>query len=318
MDEQKIPLADIHEPPPAPVEGSVFTHSASIAKLALALAQAQLQYGDLKASQVADAEKYSYRYADLAAVLAAVRPALAGQAIAVMQGVSMQRSASGSGLVVLVETRLVHQSGEWIATTLKLPSGEVAPQKVGSLVTYLRRYGLLALSGVASEDDDAAEAMPRSHKAQSRPEPREQPQTARPAQPLPPTELPPARPKRTTKPKPEPAAVETAMAGTVDRSSIRPVPPKQPVGAPGMGISAAERGLLFKVAREQQVSEVQVKQLLFALFGYTSTSQLRAPEYHKVINALENPADHGVIFDDEDEVIYQREHDANALPQDGL
>ena len=133
---------------PPPFEGGTLQSSATLSKIAAALAAAHLNYDALIASQVADAEKYKYRYADLAGVLAAVQPALAKKGIAIVQSMSMTRPASGSGLVVAVETRFIHASGEWIATTLKLPSTETAPQKIGSLVTYLRRYGLLALGGV--------------------------------------------------------------------------------------------------------------------------------------------------------------------------
>ena len=44
--------------------------------------EAHLNYTSLIASQTADAEKYKYRYADLAGVLAAVQPALAKSGIA--------------------------------------------------------------------------------------------------------------------------------------------------------------------------------------------------------------------------------------------
>jgi len=286
--------------------GDVFTHSPSIAKLAEALAKAQAQFTTLKASSVADAEKYKYNYADLASVLNAVRPALSAEGIAILQGVSMQRPSGSSSLIVLVETRLVHASGEWIATTLKLPSGEVAPQKVGSLTSYLRRYGLLALTACAAEDDDASSAStptPRPQRPRQEQEPRApkaEPTTARPVavpNPVPANELPPAK---VTKPRPEAKPV-------VDRHA--------PLSLPGT-ISAADRGLLFKIAKEQQVTERQVKSLIFALWGYTSTSQIRqGAEFVKVTSALEHPEDHGVTFA-EDDALYERHADANPLPVD--
>jgi hypothetical protein len=269
----------------------VFTHSASIAKLAAALAAAQLKYEPLVARQVADAEKYKYTYADLAAVLAAIQPALATQGIAIVQGVSMQRPQGSSGLIVLVETRLLHASGEWIATTLKLPSGEVAPQKVGSLITYLRRYGLVAMAGVASEDDDgkqAQDAAPPKRTA-PKPEPTREPATSKPAQ----------------KPKP--------VNATPEPERVAPHVIADPVREDGIRISAKDRGLLFKTAKEQGLTEAQVKQLLFAIFGYTSTSQIKQGlEFGKVLSAMENPSDHGVSFH-EGGTTYAPEHDQNRL-----
>lgn len=271
----------------------VFTHSASIAKLAAALAAAQLKYEPLVARQVADAEKYKYTYADLAAVLAAIQPALATQGIAIVQGVSMQRPQGSSGLIVLVETRLLHASGEWIATTLKLPSGEVAPQKVGSLITYLRRYGLVAMAGVASEDDDgkqAQDAAPPKRTA-PKPEPTREPATSKPAtaaKPKPVNATPPAE-------APSREVYEAAGGGT-------PAP-----------ITAKDRGLLFKVAKEQGLNETQVKQLIFALWGFTSTGQIQqGAQFGKLLSAMENPQDHGVTIGNGD-LTYDRAADPNAL-----
>jgi hypothetical protein len=278
---QQDRLNQMAAPPPT---SDVFTHSLSIAKLATALAAAQLKYEPLVARQVADAEKYKYTYADLAAVLASIQPALATQGIAILQGVSMQRPQGSSGLVVLVETHLLHASGEWIATTLKLPSGEVAPQKVGSLITYLRRYGLVAMAGVASEDDDGKEAQQAAPPKRTAPPapPKTQPATAKPV----------------AAPKPVPATPPAE----------EPVTPRtiaDPVREDGVRISAKDRGLLFKVAKEQGLNETQVKQLIFALWGYTSTGA--------ILSAMENPQDHGVTIGNGD-LTYDRAKDANPLP----
>lgn len=288
---------------PPPVEGGTLQSSATLSKIAAALAAAHLNYDALIASQVADAEKYKYRYADLAGVLAAVQPALAKSGIAIVQSMSMTRPASGGGIVVAVETRFIHASGEWIATTLKLPSTETAPQKIGSLVTYLRRYGLLALAACASEDDDGAEAQ--------RPEPTKRAPKAEPttARPVPTNELPPAR-EKATKAKPVSNAQQN-QSGAEPKPDTR----HQPLSTPG-SISAADRGLLFKTAKQQSLSERQVKALILALFGYTSTSQIRqGAEFVKVLSAMESPDDHGVTFA-EDDTVYDRASDLNALPAD--
>jgi hypothetical protein len=292
---QQDRLNQMAAPPPT---SDVFTHSLSIAKLATALAAAQLKYEPLVARQVADAEKYKYTYADLAAVLAAIQPALATQGIAIVQGVSMQRPQGSSGLIVLVETRLLHASGEWIATTLKLPSGEVAPQKVGSLVSYLRRYGLLAMAGVAAEDDDgkqAQDAAPPKRTA-PKPEPTREPATSKPA---------------AQKPKPVNATPEPErVAPRVIADPVRPVE--------GTPITAKDRGLLFKVAKEQGLNETQVKQLIFALWGFTSTGQIQqGAQFGKLLSAMENPQDHGVTIGNGD-LTYDRAADPNALGNDDL
>ena len=70
----------------------------------------------------------------------------------------MLQLVSADGLLVSVETLLVHESGEFVRTTLKLTARDVSAQALGSLVTYLRRYALSALVGVVGDDDDDANA----------------------------------------------------------------------------------------------------------------------------------------------------------------
>jgi len=95
---------------------------------------------------------YSYAYTDLAGVLGAVRPVLAAHGFAVVQPVA------SAGVEVVVWTELVHRSGERFpspALSMRQPDGA---QALGSLLTYLRRYSLLAALGLATEDDDGKAA----------------------------------------------------------------------------------------------------------------------------------------------------------------
>jgi hypothetical protein len=122
--------------------------SEQINELATALAAAQATYPPIGKDKTAKAGSYSYDYADLATVLEAVRPALAKQGIAVVQ------SASAEAQMVTVVTRLMHSSGQWIESSLSVEAETTAPQKLGSAISYARRYGLLALAGVAPADED--------------------------------------------------------------------------------------------------------------------------------------------------------------------
>jgi hypothetical protein len=128
--------------------------SENIAELAKALAEAQLEYPAIGKDKTARAGSYQYDYADLASILDAVRPVLAKHGLAVVQ------SASAEQHVVTVVTRLLHASGQWIESSLSVEAENAAPQKLGSAISYARRYGLLALAGVApgGEDDDGQQA----------------------------------------------------------------------------------------------------------------------------------------------------------------
>lgn len=95
---------------------------------------------------------YSYRYADLGGLLTGVRPVLASQGLAITQGVT------NDGRQVSVTTTILHWSGESMTTeALSLP-GAGTPQAVGSAITYARRYQLMAVLGLASDDDDGQQA----------------------------------------------------------------------------------------------------------------------------------------------------------------
>lgn len=91
---------------------------------------------------------FKSRYADLATVVEAVLPPFNKAGIAVIQ------HADYDGEAVSVETMLVHEGGANMTHTLHLRPTKTDPQGVGSAITYGRRYALLAVAGVAPEDDD--------------------------------------------------------------------------------------------------------------------------------------------------------------------
>jgi hypothetical protein len=132
-------------------------HSESIAALAPALVKAS---AELKAVQ-RDRENSHFRnrYATLDAIIESVRPTLAKHGLAVVQGATAPLSRE-DGLVAgfIVETMLVHSSGEWIVSSAVMPLVKADPQSAGSALTYGRRYGLSALLSLATDDDDDAES----------------------------------------------------------------------------------------------------------------------------------------------------------------
>jgi hypothetical protein len=134
--------------------------SESVAELAKALVKAQ---GKMKHA-IKDQNNPFFRskYADLASVVDASRPALVAHGLAVCQ------YTIGNTLY----TMLLHESGEWIKGSIELkPMRQVKdkgwepsddPQSYGSCMTYARRYGMAAITGVATEDDDGNAATGRT------------------------------------------------------------------------------------------------------------------------------------------------------------
>jgi hypothetical protein len=116
---------------------------------------------------------FKSRYADLATVRDVIVPALAKHGLAVMQ---MPCEVDSDPALA---TRLVHSSGEWIQTVMRLRPQKPDPQGVGSALTYARRYALQAIANVAADEDDDGQAASR----QQGQRPREQPAPRQPSPP---------------------------------------------------------------------------------------------------------------------------------------
>ena len=91
-------------------------------------------------------------YADLATVLEVCREPLSTNGLAIVQTLDVEGDKS-----VLVTT-LLHTSGEWISGKQILNPVKNDPQGIGSATTYARRYGVMAIVGLAPEDDDGEAA----------------------------------------------------------------------------------------------------------------------------------------------------------------
>ncbi len=93
---------------------------------------------------------FKSRYADLAAVRDVALPAFNAEGIAVLQAVD------GSDDVVSVSTSLLWGSErlEVGRCSISIASERNRAQGAGKVATYLRRYQLAAVAGIAQEDDD--------------------------------------------------------------------------------------------------------------------------------------------------------------------
>lgn len=124
--------------------------SETIGELAKALAVAQGEIQNAKK----DSENpfFKSKYADLAAVREAYQGPLSKNGLALIQ--TPRTSITEESTIVFVETLLCHSSGEWISEELSAIPVKTDPQGIGSCITYLRRYGAGAITGVAADDDD--------------------------------------------------------------------------------------------------------------------------------------------------------------------
>lgn len=93
------------------------------------------------------------KYADMAAVIEAVKKPLNDNGISFLQAVNMTETSP------MVETILLHESGQYLMTKTPIYCQKPNdPQALGTGITYSKRYALQALLGLPSEDDDGNSA----------------------------------------------------------------------------------------------------------------------------------------------------------------
>lgn len=120
--------------------------SQSIKEIAGALCKFQAEVGNVP--KEATNPFYKSKYATLEAVIDTAKPVLA------KYGLSFAQFPSDEGLTTI----LMHNSGEYIGGWAKIVLKDQTPQSQGSSITYMRRYALSAVLGLATEDDDDGNA----------------------------------------------------------------------------------------------------------------------------------------------------------------
>jgi hypothetical protein len=80
------------------------------------------------------------------------------------------------GYVVITQL-LLHESGEYIESELRIAVWNPDAQKIGSAQTYGERYMLRAVAGVPGEDDDGNAATGKPNQPQKAPQRRQEPPT---------------------------------------------------------------------------------------------------------------------------------------------
>ena len=96
---------------------------------------------------------YSFRYATLDHIIEAIRKPLTENGLWFTQVLE-----SDEGGKYRLITRLLHESGESIESRTPLLVENTGSQGFGSALTYMRRYALTALLGIAADEDDDANA----------------------------------------------------------------------------------------------------------------------------------------------------------------
>ena len=132
------------------------TMSDTIGKLAGALAKAQSQMTMVEGTSINPF--FNSKYASLAAVLEVAMPALNANEVALVQGNRWDSSNNG----FYITSMLMHSSGEWIKSEIRMPLAKKDAHGVGAATTYGRRYLLSSMVGVAQADDDGNGAIQKA------------------------------------------------------------------------------------------------------------------------------------------------------------
>lgn len=119
---------------------------------ALALAQGEFD------QVVFDKRSHYGGYATVSAIRKATQPSLSKFGLAVIQ--PWEGQANGD---IIIQTRILHKSGEQIVSSSLIVKGNKNDQQLGSSITYTRRYQLASILGIYAEEDDDAEESKKEH-----------------------------------------------------------------------------------------------------------------------------------------------------------
>lgn len=125
--------------------------SDDIRQLAQAFLQAKMRMSGAKKN----AKSNLHKYANLLAIYEAVEQALHEQNIFIWHFAEVLNKKEESDAQAVLHTRLIHApTGQFIQDTRPLKSEKPGNQAMGSANTYMRRYAVLSLCALETEDDD--------------------------------------------------------------------------------------------------------------------------------------------------------------------
>jgi hypothetical protein len=133
--------------------------SEDISQLMTALAKAQGEIGEIPRNKTVTVRpksgglEYTFKYASLDAILNAIKKPLSDNGIARTQVLS--HDADG-GFFVL--TTSLYCGNQFISSKVPLIAAEGSNQQFGSALTYMKRYALAAMLGLAADEDDDGNA----------------------------------------------------------------------------------------------------------------------------------------------------------------
>lgn len=150
--------------------------------LAPALSRAQNQIRSIAHDSINP--NFESGFTSLQAVIKATLPVLESNQLAISQAFD-----GGDDETINIETFLIHGSGQFIGSRLRIPArpikrknekeaGPINAQSVGSAITYGRRYALVSLLGIATDKDDDGNSASRFYERDTIPDRTQKPTPA--------------------------------------------------------------------------------------------------------------------------------------------
>lgn len=235
------------EPAVVSIDPKLLDHSPPGAQLAAALSRVQAKLHsvgkdrDVRVTPKDGGGSYTFRYATLAAIWDVIRGPCTENGLAIVQ---LPR-VDVAKMMVVVETRVLHTSGESLGATVELPTKRTDPQGIGAVMSYARRYGLSAILGVTQDEENDEQALEDMRHHSPPPQSTQQPQARQ-------RPTPTAPPKAAARAAPAPAGppvsyaeLEMQMESCASVAELTKVSAK----AKEAGLSADDRGKLLAVYR---------------------------------------------------------------------
>ena len=264
---------------------------AELDQLAAALAKAQAELKPVQKSGKNPHLKNDYSTLD--DIIGAVREPLGRHGLSFVQMLGSSH-AHGDGVAVTLRTILLHESGQSLESTVVVDPGEGnrgvnALQALGSAITYMKRYALAAMLGIAADGDTDGEGAPAS--AGTRPRA--------------PTEHATAAPSNRPLDGPTVRQVIRKKAGwmaDIRETEGEPITQGQVKGVAGLMAEAVKRD-----GMNQQIMDKARHDILGYLLGVNETMRLMKREASAIIDWLKVDGDGWDLND------YARQEAANVL-----
>lgn len=135
--------------------------SITIAKFASQFLKLQSELEPIK--KEANNPFFKSKYAELSSIIEVIRPLCKKHGFIILQEPGNQNER------LALTTTIMHESGEFVRSTISYPVVKQDPQGYGSAITYARRYSLQAIFCLETEDDDGNRAT-HTHKPSYKPQ----------------------------------------------------------------------------------------------------------------------------------------------------